>query len=87
MLQAIALAGGIQHTGSANKAHLLRKLPDGTITDQLVHIADMQKGKTKDFVLLPDDIIYIPFSFIRQIGIGAADNLFAVAGTAAVYRF
>jgi polysaccharide export outer membrane protein len=87
VLQAVALAGGVQHTGSANKAHLLRKLPDGTVTDQKINISAMEAGKVKDFDLLPDDIIYIPYSYIRQIGVSGAENLFAVAATAAVYRF
>lgn len=87
VLQAVALAGGVQHTGAANRAHLLRKHPDGTITDQQLRLEDMQRGKIQDFALLPDDIIYVPYSFIRQIGVSGAENLFAVAATAAVYRF
>jgi polysaccharide export outer membrane protein len=87
VLQAVALAGGIQHTGSGNKAHLLRKMPDGTVSDQKINIAAMESGKVKDFNLLPDDILYIPYSYIRQIGVSGAENLFAVAATAAVYRF
>jgi polysaccharide export outer membrane protein len=44
----------------------------------------MQKGKRPDVALLPDDVVYVPFSFMRNIGVNG-QSILASATSAAIY--
>ena len=46
----------------------------------------MQKGKLPDIALQPNDIVYVPFSYLRNLAVNAS-GIAASATTAAVYRF
>jgi polysaccharide export outer membrane protein len=82
-LQAVALAGYANHTADVSKSRLVRETTAGV---QEIHlpIGAMQKGKEPDVALLPDDVIYVPFSFMRNVGINGQGILASVA-SAAIY--
>jgi len=86
MLQAIALAGSQEPSSVPNHTRLIRKQPDGTYLEMQVPLSKMEKGKVADMQLHPDDIIYIPFSYIRNMATNLT-ALVAAASTAAVYRY
>jgi polysaccharide export outer membrane protein len=44
----------------------------------------MEKGKKPDVALLPDDVVYVPFSFMRNIGVNG-QGILASAASAAIY--
>jgi polysaccharide export outer membrane protein len=44
----------------------------------------MEKGKKPDVALLPDDVVYIPFSFMRNVGVNGS-GILASATSAAIY--
>ena len=44
----------------------------------------MQKGKKPDVALLPDDVIYVPFSFLRNVGMNG-QGILASAASAVIY--
>ena len=67
VLQAIALAGYANHTAAVGKSKLVRTTPTG-VQEIDLEVGAMQKGKKADVALLPDDVVYIPFSFLRNIG-------------------
>jgi polysaccharide export outer membrane protein len=46
----------------------------------------MQKGKRSDFPMQPDDIVYVPFSYLKNMAVNL-DALVAAATTASIYRF
>jgi polysaccharide export outer membrane protein len=46
----------------------------------------MQKGKRADFVLQADDIIYVPYSYLKNMAVNL-NALVAAATTASIYRF
>jgi polysaccharide export outer membrane protein len=83
-LQMVAHAGGLNKTAVPSRARLIRKKPDGTFDERRIQIAKMQKGKEPDVALEPGDIVYVPFSYIKGIGLGAAGITASVA-SAAVY--
>ena len=66
-LQAIALAGYANHTAAVGKSRLVRETADGVQEIELP-VGAMQKGKKPDVALLPDDVVYVPFSFVRNLG-------------------
>jgi polysaccharide biosynthesis/export protein len=83
VLQAIALAGYANHTAAIGKSKLVRETATG-VQETDLEVSAMQKGKKPDVALLPDDVVYIPFSFMRNIGING-QGILASAASAAIY--
>jgi polysaccharide export outer membrane protein len=83
VLQAIALAGYANHTAAVGKSKLVRE-NDGRVEEIDLEVGAMQKGKKPDVALLPDDVVYVPFSFMRNVGVNGQGILASVA-SAAVY--
>jgi len=84
-LQLIARAGGTNHSAVPSGARLMRKTADG-YTETILPLSAMQKGKKADFPLNPDDIIYVPFSYLRNFA-NQATGIVGSIGSAAMYRF
>ena len=81
--QAIALAGYANHTAAVGKSKLVRETATG-VQEIDLEVSAIQKGKKPDVALLPDDVVYIPFSFMRNIGING-QGILASAASAAIY--
>jgi polysaccharide biosynthesis/export protein len=83
VLQAIALAGYANHTAAVGKSKLVRETSTG-VQEIDLQVSEMQKGKKADVALLPDDVIYVPFSFIRNVGVNG-QGILASAASAVIY--
>jgi polysaccharide export outer membrane protein len=83
VLQAIALAGYANHTAALGKSRLVRATSAGVVEIDL-EVNAMEKGKKPDVALLADDVVYVPFSFMRNIGING-QGILASATSAAIY--
>jgi polysaccharide biosynthesis/export protein len=83
VLQAIALAGYANHTASVGKSKLVRETPAG-VQEIDLEVSLMQKGRKPDVALLPDDVIYVPFSFLRNVGVNG-QGILASATSAVIY--
>jgi polysaccharide export outer membrane protein len=83
VLQAISLAGYANHTAAVGKSKLVRKTSTG-VQEINLQVNEMQKGKKEDIALLPDDVIYVPFSFGRNILVNG-QSILASATSAALY--
>jgi polysaccharide export outer membrane protein len=84
VLQAVALAGGTAPSAVPSHARLIRKAPEGGFQEIALNFSAMQKGKLPDLVLEPDDVIYMPFSYLRNIA-STSSGIVASAAGAAVY--
>jgi len=85
-LQLVARAGGTNHSAVPSHARLIRKSATG-YTETPIELSKMQKGKTiPDLTLAADDIVYVPFSYLRNFALGAS-SIAATVGGAAVYHF
>jgi polysaccharide biosynthesis/export protein len=84
VLQLVSLAGGTSHTAVPSHARLIRKTPDGGFQQIPLPLSDMQKGKKPDQVLQANDILYVPFSYMRNAALGAA-GLVSATSSAAIY--
>jgi len=82
-LQMLALAGGTPPNAMPSQAKLIRRNGDG-FTQKQIQLSDMAKGKIADFQLQPDDIIYVPYSYLKNIAVNIA-QITAAAGSSAVY--
>lgn len=85
MLQALALAGGVSKTAKQGQARLIRKTGGGSYSDRQFSVGDLQQGKIPDMKLQTGDVVYIPFSFGRNLAVFGAGSIAASATSAAIY--
>jgi polysaccharide export outer membrane protein len=64
VLQALALAGGANHTAKMGGVRIIRKGPDG-MTETRVPLKRMLEAKAPDITLQADDILFVPLSGAR----------------------
>lgn len=83
VLEALSLAGSANHTAAVRKSRLVRKTADG-VQEIPLPVGDMQKGKKPDMALLPNDVVYIPFSALRSVALNG-QSILASVSSAAVY--
>lgn len=86
VLQAVALAGGTPPNAVPSKARLIRKAENGAYIEIALSLSDMQKGKRSDLPMQADDIVYVPFSYARNMLI-SINGILAAAASASIYRF
>jgi polysaccharide export outer membrane protein len=83
VLQAIALAAGASKTASEKRVRLVRNI-DGLSQSVDLPLRDMERGHAPDVPLLANDILYVPFSLVKNISLGIAD-ITAAASSALIY--
>jgi len=86
VLQLVARAGGTNNTAVPSHARLIRKSGGGYV-EQPLPLSAIQKGNHADLQLQPDDIVYVPFSYLRSFAVTGASSAVSSVGSAAVYRF
>jgi polysaccharide export outer membrane protein len=85
VLELVARAGGTNHSAVPSHAKLMRKNGESYIEIPLP-LSAMQKGDRIDLPLQPDDIVYVPFSYMRNIAMSAGGIAASAAG-AMIYQF
>lgn len=85
LLQGLALAGGVSHSAKQGHAHLIRKQDDGGYADTEFSVGDVEKGKRADMMLRAGDVVYLPFSYARNIATTGASGIVASAAGASIY--
>ena len=82
VLQALALAGGTNHTAKMGGIRIIRKGPTG-MTETPVPLKKMLEAKAPDINLQADDILFVPLSGVRSAaGTGLNAAISATAGLA-----
>lgn len=85
ILELVARAGGTNHSAVPSHARLIHRTANG-FKDEPLPLSDMQKGKLPDLPLAADDIVYVPFSYVRNTAVNLS-ALLAAVGSATVYHF
>jgi polysaccharide biosynthesis/export protein len=83
VLEAVANAGGVNKTAIASKVKLVRKTTSGT-TEIPISLGAMQKGKRSDIAMQPNDVLFVPFSYMKNIVFNGS-QIAAAAVTAVIY--
>lgn len=78
VLQALALAGGPNHTAKLGSVRIIRKGPSGMMETH-VPLKKMLEAKTPDITLQADDILFVPLSGAR---VAAAEGVSAAISAA-----
>ena len=81
VLQAIALAGSANKTSVQSHIRLIRKGAHGS-EEMTVHLDAIQKGKQPDLVLQANDILYVPFSWAKNVAMSSGQIAASTAGAA-----
>lgn len=84
LLQAVALAGGVNRTSSMNRSRLVRKGPSG-YTETPVPLKKILNGNQVDFQLQAEDILYIPPNSAKSFIYQTAPSIASSAAGAAIY--
>ncbi|MBV9848911.1 MAG: SLBB domain-containing protein, partial [Armatimonadetes bacterium] len=72
VITALAEAGGTTPDGDRKSIYIVRRGADGKRVATTINVEDMLKGSTGNYLLQPDDILYVPS---RKKGHSAADLL------------
>ncbi len=84
VLQALALAGGTNHTAKLGGARILHKGPTG-MTETKVQVKKMLEAKAPDVTLQADDILFIPVSAGKIAAARTAEAAMAMATAVSIY--
>jgi len=73
-LRAVSLAGGMLRSASSGNARIFRNRTDGGERQEIsINLSRVQKGKERDVILAPQDILYVPSSTAKRITARAAE--------------
>lgn len=86
ILQAVSLAGATLPNAVPSHSRLIRKQQNGTYVEIPIQLSKMQKGKVADMQMEADDILYVPFSYVRNVALSIG-SLISAATSASIYRF
>jgi polysaccharide export outer membrane protein len=84
VLQAIALASGVNKTASLSHAKIIHKDPSG-YKEADIHLAKLLQGKAPDMALAPEDIVFVPNSKLKSAVAGGYASVVQAAANAAIY--
>jgi len=84
VLQAMALAGGANHTAKLSAARIIRRGPTGMIETR-IQVQKMLEAKIPDVTLQADDILFIPVSGGRVLAGRTFDVAMAAAAAVSIY--
>jgi polysaccharide export outer membrane protein len=84
VLQALALAGGTNHTAKLGDSRIIRKGPTG-MTETKLQIKKMLEAKAPDVTLQADDILFIPVSAGKVAAARTAEAAMAMATAVSIY--
>lgn len=83
VLQAIALAAGVNRTANEKKARVIHNA-NGEYEEEPLPLREIEKGDAPDELLTANDVIYIPFSLAKNIVMGTS-AIMASASSALIY--
>lgn len=83
VMQAVAMAGSTAKTAISSRVRLIRKAPAGS-QDMILSLSDIEKGSQPDLRLKPDDILFVPFSWMKNMAMSSSSIAASAAG-ASIY--
>ena len=84
VLQAIALAGGTNHTAKMGGVRIIHKGPTG-MTETRVPLKKMLEAKAPDVTLEADDILFVPVSGGRVLAARTLEAAMSAATAVSIY--
>ena len=85
VLQAVALAQGVNKTAALNAARIIRKTPNGP-TEVKIPLKTILAAKSSDLELQPEDILFVPGSAAKNAARRGVESIVQIATTLAIYH-
>ncbi len=86
VLEALSLAEGLARTASPRKAKILRAMPNSTERSETpVNLKEVLAGKGRDISLKPYDILFVPNSTGKSMGLRTLDAAVRIGTGIAIY--
>ena len=86
LIEVMARAEGLSSTAAPKDAKIIRPVPGANRIEIAVNLTDVLKGKTKDVMLQPDDILYVPGSYAKGAFRRTMDSVISMATGRVIYR-
>jgi polysaccharide export outer membrane protein len=86
VLQALALAEGMQPTASKKNGKILRPVPGANRVEIAINLQDVLSGKAKDQTLQPEDILFVPDSYAKGTFRRTLESSIQMVTGMAIYR-
>lgn len=84
VLQAVAVAGGVNPTAALNSARIIRKSPEGP-TETPLQLKKILAAKAPDLTLQAEDIVFVPQSTGKKAAGVIAESAVRIASSIAAY--
>lgn len=87
VLQALSMAGGLDQAAAAQDARILRAVPGSdNRQEESVDLRKILAGKAPDVALEASDILFVPLSGAKKVGIRAFESIMQIGAGLAIYR-
>jgi polysaccharide export outer membrane protein len=88
VLQALSMAEGLDPQAAPKHSRILRRgsEPGAERTEIAVDVQKIMTGKAQDILLLPNDILFVPSSAAKSVGVRGADIAIQIATRALIWR-
>jgi polysaccharide export outer membrane protein len=87
IIQLLALAEGLVPTAGSKDAKIIRPVPGSAAgVEVAVNLKDMLDGKTKDIMLQPEDILFVPDSYAKGAFRRTLDTVIQATTGMIIYR-
>lgn len=83
----LAVASGSGSAAALKHAQLVRTFPDGHKEAIFLNLSNMLKGKSADFALQTEDILFIPTNHVKLVSLQAITSLTGVGTNYMTYHF
>lgn len=83
VLEAIAMAAGVNRTANEKQARVIHNA-NGQFDEESLPLREIEKGEAPDELLQANDVIYIPFSFVKNAVMGTS-SIMASTTSALIY--
>lgn len=87
VLQALSMAGGNKNTASMKGAKLLRTVPGSDSRQEVaLDLKRILAGKGEDVGMRPDDVLFLPTSVGKKVGVRTAEAALATLSGVVIFR-
>jgi polysaccharide export outer membrane protein len=88
VLQAVAMAEGIYGTSDSKHSRIIHHAADGSVRSETpVNVKMILSGKSEDLPLDGGDILFVPGSLSKKVGLKTAEAAIQTASGLAIWRF
>lgn len=87
VLQALAMAEGLDRASASSSARLMRKSDDPNVKQELaVDLKKILSGKTADVMMQADDILFVPTSAAKSAGMRGLETAIQIGTGVTIFR-